>query len=235
MATFPDDAIQNVIDHWWVKDESKTLRRGRLVWTIIPFAGQIPHELVPEGRDNARDHARAQVRLEQHHVGRTRPPPKLPVAALPRHPGEVYLAFKGKKRPALILGEEPPSAAEHLGKGSPKTHRTSPVLVAPYFGADQSGSRSGFPEEFVKRVRRGEYPQYIWDQLPVGASTNESVLRLDHIQPIGRSAAVYEWTPHCLAAEALPVLDAWVTWLLGGKLDADSELGFIREELRSWD
>ena len=235
MATFPEDTIQNFIGEWWVEDKSRTLRRGRLVWTVIPFAGQIPHELVPEGRDESREHEKAKVRLLQHHVSSERPPPTLPVAALPRHPGEVYLAYKGKKRPALVLGEEPPSAAGALGKGSPMTHRVSPVLVAPYYGADQSGGRSGFPEEFVKRVRRGEYPQYMWDRLPIRSSTDASILRLDHLQPIGRSASVYEWTEFCLAEAALPVLDAWISWMLTGELAADTELGMVREELRSWD
>ena len=52
------------------------------------------------------------------------------------------------------------------------------VLVAPYYGITGGTKRGGFNPEFVDRVRRAEYPEYVWDRLPIGGSTDESLLML---------------------------------------------------------
>ena len=73
-------------------------------------------------------------------------------------------------------------------------YQTNPTLLAaPYYGADFGGSTGGWRPEFVARIRRCEYPQYLWDHLPVGGR-DESILRLDHIQPVGKHGESYEVT-----------------------------------------
>jgi hypothetical protein len=100
-------------------------------------------------------------------------------------------------------------------------------LVAPYYGAEQSGTRGGFTPEFVKRIRRCEYPQYLWDVLPISGSS-ESILRLDHVQPISRLANSYEILPHRLSEEAMEIVDTHLAWLLTGNLRAETILADIR-------
>jgi len=105
------------------------------------------------------------------------------------------------------------------------------LLVAPYYGAEPSGTRGGLKEEFVKRIRRCEYPQYLWDKLPINGSTEESILRFDHIQPIARNPDTYESTPYCMSEEAITVLDEWLSWLFKEKLSEDGILLDVRKGL----
>jgi hypothetical protein len=106
------------------------------------------------------------------------------------------------------------------------------ILVAPYFGADQDGSRGGWPSAFVQRIRRAEFSQYIWDSLPTGTTT-ESILRLDQSQCIGADCKSLEVLPYCLGDTAMQVLDEWLTWLLQGQLPAEGVLADLRKGLLS--
>ncbi|HYU31921.1 MAG TPA: hypothetical protein VEW48_07140 [Thermoanaerobaculia bacterium] len=78
--------------------------------------------------------------------------------------------------------------------------------------------------------RRCEYPQYIWDSLPV-PGRKESILRLDHLQPVGKHAQAYELTEYALHADAVSLVDEYLTWLLHGALPADGLLREVRRVL----
>jgi hypothetical protein len=104
------------------------------------------------------------------------------------------------------------------------------MLVAPYYGGDQDGSRGGWNPTFLERIRRVEYPQYMADRLPLGG-VDESVLRLDHLQPVGRHHDAFELTPHRLSDMALVIVDEWLEWLRTGKLEAHQELADVRRLL----
>jgi hypothetical protein len=69
----------------------------------------------------------------------------------------------------------------------------------------------------------------MWDKLP--ANANSSILRLDHIQPMGMDQKAYKWTPFCLGCDALKILDEWVQWLMTGCLQSDGVLDYFRKEL----
>jgi hypothetical protein len=103
------------------------------------------------------------------------------------------------------------------------------VLVAPYFGITGGATRGGFNQVFVERIQRAEYPEYVWDLLPIGGSPDGSVLMLKQLQPIGRHYNAYELTPFRLSADALAVMDDWVAWLLTGNLKPDGVLAMFRE------
>ena len=110
-------------------------------------------------------------------------------------------------------------------------YQTSPtMIVAPFFGADADGSRGGYRPELVERIRHAEYPQFVWDQLPVPGS-RESILRLDQLQAVGRNPQSYEISRFVLSVEALGIIDDWVSWLLTGRLAETSALAAIREVL----
>ena len=130
----------------------------------------------------------------------------------------------------LVIGAGGPDIPRELRAGAARWQSAPTILVAPYYGADPGGTRGGFRAEFVNRIRRCEYPQYLWDKLPL-EGTSESILRLDHLQPIGRHPNAYEHTSHCLGAPAVRILDDWLTWLLTGTLPPDGDLGFVRGEL----
>ncbi|GEJ55948.1 hypothetical protein [Anaeromyxobacter diazotrophicus] len=94
----------------------------------------------------------------------------------------------------------------------------------------QNGKRAGWPEAFVRRISRGEYPQYAYDRLPIGGSS-ESILRLDHTQPIGNDPASYKMTDFELTPEALGVIDEWFAWLVMGTVNPDGVLEMLASDL----
>jgi hypothetical protein len=192
-----------------------------------------PYRLIPEGRgDNARQHGRALFRLEQYRVGDPAPQiATLPVAALPVREGESYAVQRGKVRPVLIVSTGGTTIPAKVRVGQQRWQSSPTLLVAPYYGVDAGPSRAGWNAEFVARIRHAEYPQYVCDQLPIGGSTVESILRLDHLFPIGGDSATFRVLQHRLSADALYILDSWIQWLITDRLDPESVLALIREEL----
>ncbi len=102
--------------------------------------------------------------------------------------------------------------------------------MAPYYGVLKNGSSKRY-EPFVERIKCCEYPQYIWDILPVHSATDSSILRLDHMQPIGRHHDSYELTEYVLKPEVIDLLNEWIDWLTTGEVDKDGILNDIRNDL----
>jgi hypothetical protein len=84
--------------------------------------------------------------------------------------------------------------------------------------------------ESVKRVRRAEFPDFCWDQLPIGGP-EASLLRLDYLFPVPKEATAIEPYEYRLSPPALAILDDWLAWLTTGELGEECELGIIREGL----
>jgi len=192
-----------------------------------------PFRLVPIGRgDNARQHDSASYRLEEFRTGQpvTNVAP-LPVAGLPLRDGETYLVRRGKTRPALVIATSGQPVPQELRAGAAKWQSNPTLLVAPYYGATRDGSRAGWNPEFVQRIQRVEYPQYVWDQLPIGGSDDGSIMRLDQVFPVGADPSNWELTPHRLSAEAMAFIDEWFSWHVTGGLPGGGILEFARTEL----
>ena len=154
----------------------------------------------------------------------------MPVAALPLHPGESYFVVRGKVRPALVLGKSEPIARE-ARRGQAAHQSAQCLLIAPFYGAEQDGSRGGWSEAFKTRIRRAEYPQYVWDSLPIPGKPKESILRLDHLMPIGADPASYERFPFRLSQDGLGIIHDWLSWLQTGVLSKSTVLSDIRAGL----
>ncbi len=75
----------------------------------------------------------------------------------------------------------------------------------------------------------------MWDCLPLNTGGEGSILRLDHIMPIGRHSDWYRFTEYRLDDEAVATLRQWLEWLLEGEIAEDSNLGQIREVLQGYD
>ncbi|MDP2851832.1 MAG: hypothetical protein Q8O23_00330, partial [Gallionella sp.] len=136
------------------------------------------------------------------------PPEKtdLPVAAMPHSDGEVWAAYRAKKRPCLVIGSNNPAVDQALTQGMPTNSTAPTVLVAPYYGVDKDSRRAGYQPDFVERVRHCEYPQFVWDRLPIGGGPDESILRLDHLQPIGALNNSYKLSEFKLSDAALEII-----------------------------
>ena len=153
---YPEDCVQSIIgsNDWWTKNNGNTLCRGALVFAFAPHIDQVPYTFEPLGRKEADQHGNARVRVAPLRVNQPlKKTDVLPVAAMPLHQGEVWAAYRAKKRPCLVIGYGSKPVGRELTKSMAK-HSTAPtILIAPYYGATKNGKRGGYRPEFVERVR----------------------------------------------------------------------------------
>src|SRR5207302_873569 len=76
-----------------------------------------------------------------------------------------------------LCSQQEDSTFPEICAGQARWQSARTLLVAPFYGADASGTRGGWPAPFVDRIRRAEYPQYIWDQLPSPGGPIDSIFR----------------------------------------------------------
>lgn len=222
--TYPDESVQGLLGgDWWVEDKSTVVNRGRLVRAFVPHVDQMPFLLVPTGRTEAREHRLADCEIKPLNITAPLDRARLPVAGLPCYEGEVRTVHRAKKRPLLILAEAGPDVPSKLVTGIPKTSTSHLFIGAPFYGVDQSGKRAGYPPEFVNRVRHCEYKQFFWDKLPLSGA-EESLLRLEHIQPVGAHYMSLEVTPWRLSEDALILIDEWLQWFVYDSLTEETGL-----------
>ena len=231
---YPEDCLQSVIKpaEWWVENRDATICRGSLLFAFVPHIDQVPYTVAPVGRQEAERHDSAVLRVEPLRIKQPRRRTDLPVAAMSLNSGELWVAYRAKKRPCLVMGSDTPIVNKTLTRGMPNLSTAQTVLVAPFYGADQDGTRAGYKPEFVERVRHCEYPQFFWDCLPI-PGPQESILRLDHLQPVGTHHNSYELSEWKLSDEALIVLDELATWLIWGGVPEDSLIALYRSEIES--
>ena len=231
--TFPTDSIQSIVSSWWNECDTNVLKKGTLIYAFVPHVDQIPNTLIPIGRKEAEQHHEATLQVSPLRINDSRPKESLPVAALLLNEGELWTAYRAKKRPCLVIGNELPLVDNSLRRDMPKILTSPTILVAPYYGADKDGKRAGYNPELVKRIQHAEYPQFMLDFLPIGGP-KQSILRFDHIQPIGLHYFAYEHSGHCLSEEAVElILDDWLIWVLYGGLPPDSFILDYQSEIKA--
>ncbi len=218
---YPEDSLQYMLEPWWIEDKSFGFNRGRLMKAFLPHVDQVPKTITTIGRTEPTVHNKANYQIEPLRIKQPHRKPTLPVAAMPLYSNEVHTIYRAKKRPALIISEGGESVDRALTIGKPKWQTAPTVLVAPFYGADEGGQRAGFNPQFIKRVRRAMYPQFMWDKLPINGSTVESILRLDHIQPVGRHHDSIEILSYRLSDDALTALNDWIMWFIEGCIYKD--------------
>lgn len=236
ILTYPDDSLQKYFDDdcWWEKNTDKTICPGRLIWAFLPHVDQIPKSLIPTGRaeDEATNHSKASFEIADLRIRNPFKKDSLPAAILPYYPGECYTVHRSKKRPVLVIGDGGPEIPKKLRSSMKPGWHTSPAItVAPYYGVLKKGFSKWY-EPFVDRIKKCEYPQYVWDTLPIPTNTESSILRLDHLQPIGRHHVSFELTEYVLRNDVVDFLnDEWLGWLATGKVEKDGLLNMIRNDL----
>jgi len=231
---FPDDSLQSVIlpSKWWITNESKKLCRGALIFSFAPHVDQIPYTFEPVGRTSATAHDSAIVRVSPLKVDQPLKKTDLPVAAMPLNEKEVWAAYRAKKRPCLVFSSDSIIVDKELTRGKPN-HATAPTfLAAPYYGVDHNVQRAGYSPEFVERVRHCEFPQFHWDMLPI-SGPQESILRLDHLQPFGAHHNNYKISDYVLSPDAMNLLDDLLRWQIWGGLEKDSMIIDYRKLIES--
>jgi len=228
---YPDISIQSIVgaEHWWIQDKKKTYSKGRLIFAFLPHVHQVPYTAIPIGREEATVHRTCKLRIEPFSAKKYQPSRPLPVAGMTLFSGEIWALYKAKRRPALIISEGWLDIEPGLRKGQPRKQTAPTLLVAPYYGAHGEGKRAGLKKEFLERIRRCEYPQLMSDLLPIPGG-EESILRFDHIQPIGKHHDSVELTSFVLGHDAIEVIDEWITWITTGKFAKNGWIDQTRKE-----
>lgn len=217
---------------WWAVNKSKEPCRGRLLMAFVPHTDQIPNVLIPESRGKTTVHDRINYRIEDFSVANPPRKPKLPITAVHDFSGEKRFVYRAKKRPVVVISLGGPEVPKSLRPGTKPKWQTAPtMLVAPYYGSEMTNLRAGWHGALVERIQRCEYPQYMWEKLPINDPPRESILKLDHIQPLGRHYKSYEVTDYVLCDDALDVLNDWLIWLTRNEMPKDSYLLEIRKSL----
>lgn len=220
--TFPEDCLQSLIQpsEWWVKQTDNELQRGSLIFAFSPHIDQIPYTFKPIGRTVATEHGEAKVRVEPLKVDAPLQQTDLPVAAMTLNQNEVFAAYRAKKRPCLVLSAKSIEVKKELIRGKPKHSTTPTFLAAPFYGV-VNNNRAGYSKEFIERVRHCEYPQFHWDFLPFPGG-EESILRLDQLQPFGTHYNSYKKTGYMLSKDAIDLIDDMFRWVIWGGVKKDS-------------
>ena len=235
MLTYPEDCIQRYYDdrNWWQKAKDKQLRPGRLLQAFIPHVSVTPKTLTPIGRqeEEAGNHGKANYQIGPLRINSPPRTDDLPVAGLTCYSGECFTVHRSKKRYCLLIsvgGADIPK--EMRSSMKPSWHTDPTLVVAPFYGCQKKGTSKWF-QPFVERIIKCEYPQYLWDTLPVSGNTESSILRFDHLQPIGRHHDSYELTDYVLKEEAMEIIHEWIFWLSTGEFEEKSTLNMLRNEL----
>jgi len=159
IPTYPEICPQALIDPWWVEYTGDEYRPGRLVWSVLPHPDQVPYELIPEGRESATDHSTGRVIIKSFSMGEpVKKKVSLPLAAMPVYDKEIICAYRTKKRPAIIISKGGLPVEKSMTKDMSKSRTAITVLVAPAYSVEQR-----YRAELIERIRRCEYPQFMWD------------------------------------------------------------------------
>jgi len=228
---YPSDSIQSIVD-WWEPQDVKVITRGTLLKALVPYHYGSPARLEAERLPNMPgDHERVKFTLMPFTVSTPPPAQKLPVACLPHFTDVSWRLGAVKPRPVLVLAQSQIKVDKVLRAGQPSYQFEDCFLVAPYFGADQNGQRAGFKPELIAKIRHCTYPHLLWDSLPFRGATQNSILRLDQIQPIVDHHHYRTHTGFRLSDDAMDVIDEFTRWHLTGEVDPSSIIHDLRKEL----
>lgn len=146
----------------------------------------------------------------------------MPYSHPPLKTNEEFITLKAKVRPVILIQPPDPALLEvKTGGFSGKVVRHLCPVALIYSAEDEAGN-SKFPPAFLDRVRRLEYPQFLF--LPQGGPVLvDSVARLDEIQSVAENQLVA--TGYSLCNEVRDILRSQVSFFLTG-LSGDDFAGW---------
>lgn len=231
--TWPKDCIQGLCpDSWWTDtgDEHEVCC-GRLIWATLPHVDQEPRVLVAKGRKEPREHGKAYFEVKSFREAKNWKRDHLPVAGVTAIDGEHFFLMRAKKRPAVVIGNCENTVPKNLRTKGLKWHTSKTFLVAPYYSVSSRSGSAAWQKELVRFIRYGTYPQFMWDRLPVNSDDAGSILRLDHVQPVGDMVGTYKATRFKLSDEAIEVIEDWLMWFRRGQIVENGSLHLFKQIL----
>jgi hypothetical protein len=143
----------------------------------------------------------------------------IPLAVPKLETNEEFLVIRAKWRPVVLVQPEIP-LSEIDNRGYRGRVDRSRCLVAQVFGlADTKTGHAEFSLEFIDRVRKMEFPQFMFLPKQPGLLEVDSLLRLDELQSV--------FTPHLkptqysLGDELARILREQIAFLIAGVRPSD--------------
>jgi hypothetical protein len=136
-----------------------------------------------------------------------------PYSVPPLKSNEEFIALKAKPRPVILI--QPPDPGLLLIKAGGYSAKIVRHLcpVALLYSAEDEAGNSKFPPDFIDRVRRLEYRQFMF--LPAGGPILvDSVARLDEIQSVAEAQLLP--TGFCLSDDVREIFRSQVSSFLTG-------------------
>lgn len=137
----------------------------------------------------------------------------LPYSSPPLKTDEEFIALKAKPRPVILVQPPDPAllAVKKGNYGGKVVRHLCPVALV--YSAEDDAGNSKFHPEFIERVRRLEYRQFLF--LPKGGPlVFDSIARLDEIQSIAENQL--EPTKCALSKEVCDILRPQVSFFFTG-------------------
>jgi hypothetical protein len=116
----------------------------------------------------------------------------LPLHAPKLETNEEFIVVRAKERPVVLIQPELEIGFDNRGYRG-RTHRRRCLVAQVYGLADVKTQQAEFSPEFVRRVRKMEYPQLLFLPKKAGLLEVDSMLRLDELQSV--------FTPHLQASQ----------------------------------
>jgi hypothetical protein len=180
------------IDEWFDKAFYKTLPLGyrsnltfgQICWTHAYY----PHENLQFWRPVIRPGEPAKsIAREFQLVGATADAfcKSYPLEAPKLATNEEFLVVRAKRRPAVLLYSPSTELSEIASTGFPGKVSRRLALVAQVFGlSDPKTAKPVFPQSFIDRVRKMEFPELMFLPKTPGVLEVDSLLRLDEVQSV---------------------------------------------------
>jgi hypothetical protein len=142
----------------------------------------------------------------------------LPYSVPPLKTNEEFVALKAKPRPVILI--QPPDPAllqiKTSGYSGKVVRHLCPVALV--YSAENEAGDSKFPPDFLDRVRRLEYRQFMF--LPkAGPMLVDSIARLDEIQSVAENQLLA--TGFSLCDDVREILRSQVSFFFAGLSGAD--------------
>jgi hypothetical protein len=138
----------------------------------------------------------------------------IPLAVPKLETNEEFLVIRAKRRPVVIVQPEIPLPEIENRGFRGRVHRRR-CLVAQVFGlAETKTGQAQFSPSFVDRVRRMEFPQFLFLPKKAGLLEVDSLLRLDELQSV--FAPHLEATQYSLGDEVIKILRGQLAFLIAG-------------------
>ena|SRR2546427_2932298 len=210
---FLDDLVSAYYDDLGL-GYAKALVSGQICWVPILYIHEHKEIWRPQSTDQTGTTATTFIITA---VGQDAYNRSAPLASPRLTTREEFPVVRAKIRPVILLTAPLSEIAGAAGRRENRINRGL-CLVAPLYSIlDPVSEVPKYPEEFVKRVRMLEYPQFSYAPKNAKARIRDSVVRLDTIQSIYHYHL--EPTPTRLSVDALSILQGQIECYLAGRAD----------------